>query len=99
MMMSASPGRGGARGGRRRAPRATGSSLNDAKFRSTDMGALGFARAGRGSERSAESGRVSTDGFAHAPARAGGGNPIDLLELFCLVEFLLEIRGPGRPTR
>jgi transposase len=59
MMTSASPGRcggdGGAGAGAGRAQRGTGSSTTVGKFRSTEGRALGFARAGRGTERSAES--------------------------------------------
>jgi len=61
MMMtsaSASGGDGGVAGSLSEVQRPTGSSTAIAKFCSTDGRALGFARAGRGSERSAEFGRI-----------------------------------------
>ena len=60
MMMtsaSASGGDGGVAGSLSEVQRPTGSSTAIAKFCSTDGRALGFARAGRGSERSAEFGQ------------------------------------------
>ena len=62
MMMtsaSASGGDGGVAGSLSEVQRPTGSSTAIAKFCSTDGRALGFARAGRGSERSAEFGSVT----------------------------------------
>ena len=54
-----------------RGERPTGSSATIAKFCSTDGGALGFARAGRRSERSAEFGSVNRS-LALTRAREAG---------------------------
>jgi hypothetical protein len=72
MMMtsaSASGGDGGVAGSLSEVQRPTGSSTAIAKFCSTDGRALGFALAGRGSERSAEFGRITHIRCPHARAR------------------------------
>jgi hypothetical protein len=84
MMMtsaSASGGDGGVAGSLSEVQRPAGSSTAIAKFCSTDGRALGFARAWRGSERSAEFAPVDHLRCPLVRARLGGAMPTDLLDL------------------
>jgi hypothetical protein len=104
MMTSASPVRGGGAGGvagsLSEVQRARGSSTAIAKFCSTDGRALDHARAGRGSERSAEFGSVHHIRCPLARARARLRSPAAPSPFLFSGLLLAEFRfGASRATR